>query len=137
MQARHGAGLTHRDEHFYQLGLRQFGAFDRLRLDPAPSLRDLLSLAAEYEHGIKENDLDPEVVVQVSLRRLWLGKNGTDRQKLYDLLMDKREMVDEYFSLAISDEGAVETLPMLLRGYTPNLDRLPEFLLCLAARVSP
>ena len=66
-----------------------------------------------------------------------LGKNGTDRQKLYDLLMDKREMVDEYFSLAISDEGAVETLPMLLRGYTPNLDRLPECLLCLAARVSP
>jgi DNA mismatch repair protein MLH1 len=57
-----------RDEHFYQLGLRQFGAFDRLRLDPAPSLRDLLSLAAEYEDGIGENGLDPDVVVQVGSR---------------------------------------------------------------------
>ena len=67
--------------------------------------------------------------------RVQRRRSPADEQKLYDLLMDKREMVDEYFSLAISDDGAVETLPMLLRGYTPNLDRLPQFLLCLGARV--
>lgn len=45
-------------------------------------------------------------------------------------------MVDEYFSLAISSSGAVESIPLLLKGYTPNLDRLPHFLLCLATRVN-
>lgn len=44
-------------------------------------------------------------------------------------------MIDEYFSLAISPTGDVESIPLLLRGYTPNLDRLPHFLLCLATRV--
>jgi DNA mismatch repair protein MLH1 len=51
------------------------------------------------------------------------------------LLEDKREMLDEYFSLSITDDGKVEALPMLLRGYTPNLDRLPHFMLCLGAQV--
>jgi len=45
-------------------------------------------------------------------------------------------MLDEYFSLSISEEGRMETLPMLLKGYTPNLDRLPHFLLCLGTQVS-
>lgn len=43
--------------------------------------------------------------------------------------------MDEYFSLTLSPSGAVESLPLLLRGYTPNIDRLPHFLLCLATRV--
>jgi DNA mismatch repair protein MLH1 len=54
------------DEHFYQLGLRQFGAFDRLRLEPAPDLKELLMLAAGDESGMKENGLVPEEVVNVS-----------------------------------------------------------------------
>lgn len=45
-------------------------------------------------------------------------------------------MLDEYFSLLITEDGKVETLPMLLKGYTPNLDRLPHFLLCLGTQVS-
>lgn len=44
-------------------------------------------------------------------------------------------MIDEYFSLSITPAGALEALPLLLKGYTPNLDRLPHFLLCLATRV--
>lgn len=49
--------------------------------------------------------------------------------------MDNREMLDEYFSLFISEQGDVTSVPMLLKGYTPNLDRLPHFLLCIGARV--
>jgi DNA mismatch repair protein MLH1 len=43
-------------------------------------------------------------------------------------------MVDEYFSLSLAN-GEVTSLPLLLKGYTPNLDRLPHLLLCLATRV--
>lgn len=45
-------------------------------------------------------------------------------------------MLDEYFSLLITEDGQVENLPMLLKGYTPNLDRLPHFLLCLGTQVN-
>lgn len=60
----------------------------------------------------------------------------TRSQEIYETLMDKREMLDEYFSLQLSPEGELQTLPMLLRGYTPDLDRLPQFLLCIGAKVS-
>ena len=52
------------------------------------------------------------------------------------LLVEKRDMIDEYFSIGISEGGTVDSLPMILRGYTPDLDRLPHFLLCLGTRVS-
>lgn len=39
--------------------------------------------------------------------------------------MDSRAMLDEYFSFSISDEGLIESLPLLLPGYTPNINRLP------------
>jgi len=45
-------------------------------------------------------------------------------------------MIDEYFSLSVTSEGRLESIPMLLKGYTPNLDRLPHFLLCLGTRVN-
>lgn len=50
-------------------------------------------------------------------------------------------MLDEYFSLSLTlspedeSQGKVESLPLLLKGYTPDLDRLPHFLLCLGTRV--
>ncbi|WWD02458.1 hypothetical protein V865_000497 [Kwoniella europaea PYCC6329] len=108
------------DEHFYQLGLRQFGAFNRLRLEPSPNLRELLKLAADDEQGLIEAGLEVDDVVET----------------IYNLLMDKKEMIDEYFSLSISSQGAIETIPMILKGFTPNLDRLPHFLLCLGTRVN-
>jgi DNA mismatch repair protein MLH1 len=45
-------------------------------------------------------------------------------------------MIDEYFSISLTLEGRLESIPMLLKGYTPNLDRLPHFLLCLGTRVN-
>ena len=45
-------------------------------------------------------------------------------------------MLSEYFSLDISESGLVESLPLLLRDYTPNLDHLPNFLMRLGPEVS-
>jgi len=44
-------------------------------------------------------------------------------------------MLSEYFSLDISESGLVESLPLLLRDYTPNLDNLPNFLMRLGPQV--
>lgn len=34
-------------------------------------------------------------------------------------------MLEEYFSFTISDEGGLESLPLLLPGFMPDLDKLP------------
>lgn len=54
-----------RDEYFYQLGLRQFGTMDRLKLDPPPDLKELLRLAAA-EEDLGAHNLEVEDVVNVS-----------------------------------------------------------------------
>lgn len=56
-------------------------------------------------------------------------------QRIVHMLLERRAMLQEYFSLGISTDGRVETLPMLLRDYTPNLDKLPLFLMRLGPQV--
>ncbi len=109
--------------------------------EPPPDIRQLLHLAAADDPGIPEAGLSVDTVVAVSpqssdqvyLKRVTML---TRSQEIYETLMDKREMLDEYFSLQLSPEGELQTLPLLLRGYTPDLDRLPQFLLCIGAKVS-
>ena len=56
-------------------------------------------------------------------------------QAIVDTILEKREMLEEYFSLTISEDGLVQRLPQLLSGYTPNLDKLPLFLMRLGPQV--
>lgn len=51
--------------------------------------------------------------------------------------MCKAEMLKEYFSVEIDGKGNLCTLPMVLDQYTPNMDRLPQFVLTLGNNVSP
>lgn len=55
-----------RDEHFYQLGLQQFGGIGRLKLEPPPLLSELITIAAEAESDIVAAGLSVEQVVRVS-----------------------------------------------------------------------
>lgn len=45
-------------------------------------------------------------------------------------------MISEYFSIDIDSRGQIAALPLLLQGYTPNMAKLPELLLRLAASVN-
>jgi len=51
-------------------------------------------------------------------------------------LMTNRVMLRDYFSLEISDNGELVSIPLLLKGYTPSLAKLPGFLLRLGPNVS-
>ncbi|GLB39113.1 putative DNA mismatch repair protein Mlh1 C-terminus [Lyophyllum shimeji] len=107
------------EEMFYQLGLRQFGDFSRLKLEPSPPLRTLVEIAVDAEDSTKNSNLSrPQIV-----------------DRIVNILMTRREMLAEYFSLRISDAGLVESLPLLLRDYTPDLNNLPSFLMRLGPQV--
>lgn len=52
-----------------------------------------------------------------------------------ETILAKRDMLAEYFSVHITSDGMVDSLPLLLRDYTPNLDKLPSFLMRLGPQV--
>jgi hypothetical protein len=56
------------EELFYQLGLRQFGRFVRIKLKPPPPLRDLIRLAVEHEEGRPAAKMSTDEIVEVSER---------------------------------------------------------------------
>ncbi|EEU40295.1 uncharacterized protein NECHADRAFT_103428 [Fusarium vanettenii 77-13-4] len=109
-------------EYFYQLGLTDFGNFGTIRFGPALDLRELLRIAAEAEKNAiasPDEDFDVETLVD----------------RVVGQLIERREMLLEYFSFEISPAGELISLPLLMKGYTPPLVKLPRFLLRLGPAV--
>lgn len=112
-------------EYFYQVGLTDFGNFGVIRFSPSLDLGDVLRIAAEHEkakalaspEGTEDFDVD-EVVEAVS-----------------SVLIERREMLLEYFSFEISPAGELISIPLLIKNYTPSMSKLPQFLLRLGPHV--
>lgn len=105
-------------ELMYQQVLRRFAHFNVIQLsDPAP-LRLLIMLA------LKEEDLDLESNENEDLREKIAEMNT-------ELLKDKAELLEEYFCIYIDSHGNLSRLPVILDQYTPDMDRIPEFVLSL------
>ncbi|KAJ7322630.1 hypothetical protein JRQ81_018917 [Phrynocephalus forsythii] len=108
-------------EMFYQILIYDFGNFGVLRLsEPAP-LYDLAMLALENsESGWTEEDGPKEGLAEY----------------IVDFLTKKSEMLKDYFSLEIDEEGNLTGLPLLIDNYVPLLEGLPMFVLRLATEVN-
>jgi DNA mismatch repair protein MLH1 len=115
------------NEFFYQVGLTDFGNFGRIVLDPAPKLMDILRLGAEAEVENAKRETSDE---DFELNAVKIAA-GVHKQ-----LLSRREMLLEYFSLDISEEGFLLSLPLLLKGYLPSLAKLPRFLIRLGPFVN-
>ncbi|KAF5936579.1 hypothetical protein HYC85_024085 [Camellia sinensis] len=102
----------------YQQVLRGFAHFNAIQLsDPAP-LPELIMLA------LKEEDVDPECNEKDELKEKIAEMNT-------ELLKNKSEMLEEYFCIYVDSQGNLSRLPVILDQYTPDMDRVPEFVLCL------
>lgn len=119
-------------EYFYQLGLTDFGNFGVIRFSPPLDLMELLTLAAQQEKDAAAA----------------AGRNGAgeDEEEEFDVaeivdlvaeqLIERREMLLEYFSLEISPTGELLSIPLLVKGYNPAIVKLPKFLLRLGPHVN-
>jgi DNA mismatch repair protein MLH1 len=110
------------NEYFYQVGLTNFGNFGAIRFDPPLALDELLTIAAQQEKtsAAAADGFDASEVVRLVSAQL----------------IERRDMLLEYFSLEISEDGHVISIPLLLKGYTPSLAKLPRFLLRLGPHVN-
>ncbi|XP_033957186.1 DNA mismatch repair protein Mlh1 isoform X2 [Pseudochaenichthys georgianus] len=104
-------------ELFYQILIYDFGNFGVLRLSTPAPLYDLAMLALDSEEsGWTEDDGPKEGLAQY----------------IVDFLKKKTEMLGDYFSVEIDQEGNLTGLPLLLDKYTPVMEGLPMFILRLA-----
>jgi len=109
---------------FRQLVLRDFGNLGVMKLNPAPSIKELALIALDLpETGWKEED------------------GGKEELAAYVVssLVQHRDMLDDYFSLQISSIDGEERLvgiPLLLDEYCPWLAGLPLYILRLSTEVN-
>ena len=114
------------NEYFYQVGLTDFGNFGSIKFKRPLDLMELLKIAARHEADLVSKD----------------GDGGEDIDFEDDVpatvaqqLIHRRDMLAEYFSIEISAEGELVSIPLLVKGYMPCLAKLPRFLLRLGPYV--
>lgn len=110
------------NELFYQIGLTDFSNFGRISL-------------------LTENNENLKLVNLLSVFE------DLPKQKVRDIvssLWQMKEMLDEYFSITLKTDDDSENLnqvqlqsiPLLLKGYNPSLDKLPLFIRRLGTKVN-
>ncbi|GAB4813902.1 hypothetical protein N2152v2_000948 [Parachlorella kessleri] len=131
---------------FYQQALRRVGHCRRIRLAPALSIAELalteleaLEAAGKWQSylglGLKSGRGAELVLIK---RKEDSDANGTKEEVaslLTELLHKKAGWLAQHFSMDIDAEGRLCSLPQLIEQYTPDLLRLPAFVLALAQRV--
>jgi DNA mismatch repair protein MLH1 len=111
------------NEYFYQVGLTDFANYGAIRFNPPLPLEDLLKVAAEQERknaGDEADELDWDEVVET----------------VKEALINRAALLQEYFSMDITPEGELCSIPLLMKGYTPSMAKLPQFLLRLGPHVN-
>ena len=100
------------EEVFYQLYLKFFGNFGQMVLDPPLDMTKMLSLHMNR-----------------------IGMSVEDVSDQLDVVISRREMLVDYFSMEVSDSGQILSLPILLEGYSLDWSRVPAFVAELALDV--
>lgn len=109
------------EELFYETMLYDFQNLGLIKLSSPLPLEELIVLglnSQETEWDTALGDMR-EMAVQMS-----------------ELLVNKRSMLYEYFSLEINDSGDLLALPLLLDGHSPFMGALPTYLVRLATEVN-
>ena len=105
---------------FYQRVLKNLGQLPKLFLEPPLPVRELALTALEIEELAGNWTQTDEDETKEDIADL-----------LQELLIQKSQILSECFSINVSSEGMLETLPLLLDGYEPSEIRLPGFILGL------
>ena len=135
-------------EFWYQRVIARFGTFAVRRLSEPASVLELVLLALETERAENDSEsipMDSESVPMDTESETPQEETEELKQSkvvaaaVAELLLEKADMLREYFGLEFEKVGdgivSLVSLPVLLEGFTPDLNLLPEFILKLAHSV--
>lgn len=105
----------------YQIFLRDFGNFRKVRFQKSFSLKELAQTYFDFE----EDNLDQSY-------------NSIEEEcnKICQILFARREMLKDYFAIEINEEKELLTVPLLLDDYLPCFAYLPNLICSLAKNVN-
>ncbi|XP_066922059.1 DNA mismatch repair protein Mlh1-like [Clytia hemisphaerica] len=107
-------------ELFYEIIIFRFGNFGYLELsEPAPIFELVRLVLDTPESGWEPEDGEKDELAKYTV----------------DLLKSKADMLMDYFSVEINEQGELTAIPLLLSNYTPNWNKLPLLMLRLASEV--
>ncbi|CAH2010901.1 unnamed protein product [Acanthoscelides obtectus] len=107
-------------EMFYQYILYNFQNFDTYIFNNKISIYELALMCLDMpESGWTPEDGDKDELAR----------------KVSDILVDKSEMLKDYFSLGIDADGNLYSIPVLIDDYVPDPRELPFFVTRVAAEV--
>mmetsp|Transcript_1473 Transcript_1473/g.2154 ORF Transcript_1473/g.2154 Transcript_1473/m.2154 type:complete len:231 (-) Transcript_1473:100-792(-) len=104
---------------FYERALIDFSSMESFAVSPPAPITPLLRMALEKEGG---GDMGEEC--------------DSIAEKLTKLLLSKSAMLNEYFSIDITGNGELRSLPEIIENYVPPMGALPSFLLKLSLDVN-
>ncbi|EZA54164.1 hypothetical protein DMN91_000425 [Ooceraea biroi] len=108
------------EELFYQIMLYDFANFGVIKFSERISLFDLAMIALDSgETGWTEED----------------GPKEELAARVKELLLEKADMMNEYFSIVLDKMGNLRSLPMLLDKYFPYEAEIPLYIMRLATEV--
>nr|XP_019526915.2 DNA mismatch repair protein Mlh1-like [Aedes albopictus] len=108
------------EELCYQMLLFNFENLDAMTFTNPLPVRELAMFALQdAESGWTEDD----------------GPRDELAERIEEILISKAPLMKEYFSLCISADGMLESIPIVVQEYIPSLAHLPMFVLRLATEV--
>ncbi|KAL7034711.1 hypothetical protein ACKWTF_008070 [Chironomus riparius] len=107
-------------ELFYQLSLKYFENFDVFEFEDPLDIKELAMIGFNLDECSWNEEDGPK-------------ENLSDQ--VAKILLERKEMLQEYFSITITDKG-LESLPIIIPDYAPVFGHLPMFIVRLAADVN-
>lgn len=109
-------------ELFYQQSVANFENFDELEFDDPLKILELAKIGLD----MKECELNEDEI-----------QNKDELAQLVNnVLVDQRVLLEEYFSISITADGHLKTLPTIIPSFMPLMSHLPIFLIRLACDVN-
>ncbi|XP_043247795.1 DNA mismatch repair protein Mlh1 isoform X1 [Colletes gigas] len=109
------------EELFYEIMLYDFANHGVIKFSDAIPLYELAMLGLDTEEA------------------MWTEEDGEKSElatSAKELLLEKADMLKEYFSIVIDKQGKLKSLPVLLEKYFPHEAGLPLYVLRLATEVN-
>ncbi|XP_011496645.1 PREDICTED: DNA mismatch repair protein Mlh1 [Ceratosolen solmsi marchali] len=109
------------EELFYEIMLYDFANYGVIKFSEPLLIQDLAILGLECEEaGWSES----------------IGDKKDLAMRVQELLLEKSDMLRQYFSICIDKKGYLKSLPILLENYIPSQGEIPLYLLRLSTEVN-
>ncbi|KAJ3452998.1 DNA mismatch repair protein mlh1 [Anaeramoeba flamelloides] len=115
-------------EFFYQRIIFQFGNFSQIKISEPIQIKKLLQIALDNHFESIQSETNNQTINKEAFQK--------GITKMEHFLISKRRLLLDYFTIGITQDGKLDSLPIITNGYIPDFYYLPIFLFKLVLNVN-